>query len=73
MMPSVGDPGGYRPAWALREVPAQRSGSPPRGGGWNGARLFAADVDTTPGRLVRDSVFPSIMPEADAGGFVAKA
>ena len=41
-------------------------------GGWHGARLFHGQVDSTPRRLARDSVSPSLMPEADAA-FVAKA
>jgi len=37
------------------------------------ARLYAANVDSTPGCLARDSVSPSLTPEADVGSFIAKA
>jgi len=37
------------------------------------ARLCAANVDSTPGCLARDSVSPSLTPEADVGSFIAKA
>jgi hypothetical protein len=42
-------------------------------GAWRGARLFAANVDSTQGCFVPDSGFPSRISEADAGSLVAKA